>query len=122
MLRIQVMKNLRVIQLAGRSRRSNIYIKGIENLTSNTNNESMILTEIDSNTTNSGDLNNADAQIKTNDVENFPIPVAIPILVTLYSISSSKSIGEYSVAEKIITIGCNKVNKQSDKKDTKKVI
>ena len=43
-------KNSRMIQLNGKSRKSNIYVKGVENLTANLNTESVILTDIDPNT------------------------------------------------------------------------
>ena len=96
-------------------------MKGVEYLTSNINNESVVLTEVDGSVGN-GDATNPDAQQKAIETDGSIIPTAIPILVTLYSISSSKSIGEYSIAEKTITIGCTKVNKPvGDKKDTKKV-
>lgn len=122
-LRIQVMKNSRVIQLVGKSRKSNVYLKGVEMLTSNLNNESLLLTEVDPHTNLNPDSANVDPQTKTNDADMSAVPTAIPILVTLYSISSSKSIGEYSTAEKTITIGCAKINKvivTTDKKDTSK--
>ena len=109
------MKNSRVIQLVGKSRKSNIYIKGVENITSNLNNESIVITEIDFNS-NAESANPEGGQMS----ESTAIPTAVPILVTLYSVASSKSIGEYSISEKIITIGCTKSNKTSDK-NTKKV-
>lgn len=108
-LRIQVMKNSRVIQLAGKSRKSNVYIKGVEMLTSNLNNESMILTELDS-------VNNLSTEA-VNETENSVIPTAIPILITLYSVSSSKTFGEYSTAEKTISIGCAKTSKSGNQND-----
>ena len=118
-------KNNRVIQLNGKCRKNNIYFRGVESLTQNMNNESIILTDIDVNTTaDSAEGTGKDAADKAaklgNELsENATNNIPIPILVTLYSISSSKVIGEYSQAEKTIHIGCMKSNAVS--KEGKKV-
>ncbi len=129
MLRISLTsaeKNSRIIQLLGKSKTKNMYIKGVEYLTSNSNNESMLLNEIEpgSNTDKKAagkdekDKKSEKASSKGDEKNVEELNVPIPILVTLYSIS--KSIGEYSQAEKVIQIGCIKSNISSDKKDAKK--
>lgn len=115
-------KNSRSIQLYGKSRKKNMYIRGVEYLTANSNTESMILTDLESNE--HLEENKDEKQIKVEKnankiTEELIVPTSV--LLTLYSISSSKTVGEYSVAEKVIHIGCLKSNVPNDKKDGKKV-
>ena len=120
-------QNYKIIQLFGKSRTKNIYIRGVEFLTTNLNNESMLLTELDPTW---GENETPEKESKddkkgekggTTAIVSSELAVPIPILLTLYSISSSKVIGEYSQAEKIIHIGCMKSNSTgADKKDAKK--
>jgi len=105
-------KNSRVIQLHGKSRKSIIYIKGVDTLTGNSNNESSVLNEVEplSVSAEGGqELVNAQAAGKgaADSVENGS-SIPIPIMLSLYSIASSKYFGEYSTAEKIIQIGAMK--------------
>jgi len=118
-------QNSKSIQLFGKSRNKNMYIRGVEFLTSNLNNESMILNEIDP-TLGEGELTEKESKDVKGDKGGAAgagpadLAIPIPILLTLYSISSSKTIGEYSQAEKIIHIGCMKSGGGADKKDAKK--
>jgi hypothetical protein len=121
----------KAIQLFGRSRKNNIYIRGVEFLTNNMNTESILLTEVDQSSEAAGEgtpnTEKEKKEDKANKTDNKVEPKSdlqtpIPILVVLNSISSSKSVGEYSQAEKIIQIGCMKSNLATDKKDVRKVI
>ena len=98
-----------------------MYLRGIENLVANLNSESNILTETEPIAAIGEGADGANDKGKDKVVEAPPLQVPIPVLVTLYSISSSKTIGEYSLAEKIINIGCMKSSVSNDKKDAKKV-
>ena len=100
-----------------------MYVRGVESLVSNLNNESNILTDTDPVGTTGQDepVDNKGKDTKT--IEIGPsLQIPIPIMLTLYSVSSSKTIGEYSTAEKIIYIGCMKSGSglEKDKKDAKK--
>lgn len=114
-------KNSRVIQLNGKSRKSVIYVKGVENLVGNANNESCILTEVDPTSVIEGDgkddKNAAAVKAPTEPVDNSLFPT--PILLSLYSIASSKNFGEYSMAEKTIQIGAMKSPPTKDGKKVK---
>jgi len=120
----------KVIQLYGRSRKNNIYIRGVEFLTNNMNTESIVLTEVDQSNETMGEGTQANnekekKEEKANKADNKAEPktelqMPIPILVVLNSISS-KNVGEYSQAERIIQIGCMKSNLTADKKDVRKV-
>ena len=115
-------ENSRSIQLFGKSRKKNMYIRGVEYLTKNSNTESMILSDLESDE--HKDENKDEKQSKIDKSSNkVPDELIIPtsVLLTLYSICSSKTVGEYSTAEKIIQIGCMKSNVLNDKKDGKKV-
>ena len=120
-------KNSKVIQLFGKSRKKNMYIRGVEFLTANLNNESMMLTEVENETegaeANVKDEKNAKDKGGDKDKggEKAEFSVPTPILLSLYSIASSKSVGEYSQAEKTIFIGCMKSNAAAAAKDAKKV-
>lgn len=108
-------KNSRVIQLYGKCRKSNMYMRGVEKLTSNLNNESVVLTDIDANALVAED---AVAQKAPENSDNSAIPMPVPVLLSLYSIASSKTFGEYSQAEKIIHIGAMKSGPTKDGKKT----
>ena len=111
-------KNSRVIQLFGKSRTKNIYIRGVEHLTANLNTESMVLADVEPvASTEEAGKDQKEKGGKVGATEEISVP--IPILVTLYSIS--KSIGENAQAEKVIYIGCMKSTNTADKKDAKKV-
>ncbi len=117
-------QNSKSIQLFGKSRNKNMYIRGVEFLTSNLNNESMILSEINP-TAGENELAEKESKdVKGGDkggASTGELAIPIPILLTLYSISSSKTINEYSQAEKTIHIGCMKSSGGGgDKKDAKK--
>lgn len=117
-------QNSKSIQLFGKSRNKNMFIRGVEFLTTNLNHESMILNEIDP-TLGEGELNEKESKDVKGDkgagAGQPDLAIPIPILLTLYSISSSKTIGDYSQAEKIIHIGCMKSGSGgADKKDAKK--
>jgi hypothetical protein len=110
--------NSKTIQLFGKSRKKAMYVRGVEFLTSNLNNESMILTDFETENSNEGQ-EIASKDSLTNKVD---MPIPIPILVTLNSVTSSKNIGEFTQAEKIIYIGCMRSSPSGDKKEAKKVI
>ena len=107
-------KNSRTIQLYGKSRKSNMFIKGVDNIKSNSNNESVILTDIDPNLLIDADaaapvpVDKNAAAAKAPAEPETPLPIPIPIVLSLYSIASSKTFGEYSQAEKTIQIGAMK--------------
>ena len=117
-------ENSKSIQLYGKARTKNIYIRGVEFLTSNLNNESMILNEIDHGGDELADKESKEdkkGEKAAGTVAPADLSIPNPILLTLYSISSSKTIGEYSQAEKIMHIGCMKSSSAgADKKDAKK--
>lgn len=118
-------KNSRTIQLYGKSRKKNMYIRGVEYLTANSNTESMVLLDMDTgDSADGGDVKDEKAAKadKTGEKPSPELAIPTPVLLTLYSISSSKTVGEYSLAEKNIFIGCMKSNVAADKKDAKKVI
>jgi hypothetical protein len=122
--------NSKTIQLCGKSRTKNIYIKGVEQLTANANTETMTLVDVspDAAAGEEPAAGGKDAKEKSKPAkadknaastpEDLNVP--IPILVTLYSIS--KNLGDNAPAEKIIHIGCMKspVSNTADKKDAKK--
>jgi hypothetical protein len=123
--------NSRIIQLCGKSRTKNVYIKGVEHLTANANTESMQLVDVDpvvESEDSAGGREAKDAKEKpktTKADKNAPpvgeeLNVPIPILVTLYSLS--KNLGENAQAEKVFHIGVMKtpVGNPADKKDAKK--
>jgi hypothetical protein len=122
---ISTEKNSKVIQLYGKSRKSNIYFRGVESLIQNLNSESIVLSEIDQgSSTHDGSMHEAVVKEVAGKMANdqqgeIASLIPIPILVTLYSVSSSKLVGEYSQAEKIIYIGCMK--SMTVTKDGKKV-
>jgi hypothetical protein len=124
-------ENSRVIQLCGRSRTKNMYIKGVEHLTSNANTESMQLIDIDpvaesEDPTGGRETKGGKENPKATKADKNAPPageelnVPIPILVTLYSLS--KNLGENGHAEKVFHIGCMKTppGNPADKKEVKK--
>jgi hypothetical protein len=120
-------KNSKIISLHGKSRANNMYIRGVDYLSGNFNSESMILVDLEQTDGEEKDGGKEEAKEKRNAAnkgvgdKNKQAEMAIPssILVTLYSMPSGKSPGEYLQAEKIIHIGCMKST--SDKKDAKRV-
>jgi hypothetical protein len=106
----------RNIQLYGKCRNHSMYIRGAEFLTNNLNSETLMITDLESNN---------DSQLAPptgKDSEDNSLKIPIPILVTLYSMSTSKNSSDYSTAERIINIGCLKTNTNqfSAKKEVKK--
>lgn len=116
-------KNSRVVQLHGKSRKSIIYIKGVDTLTGNSNSESSILSEVEplSVQAEGGQEQAPGAQAggkAAAEAAEGTLPIPIPIVLSLYSIASSRYFGEYSMAEKVIQIGAMK---SAPTKDGKKV-
>jgi hypothetical protein len=130
----------RDIQLVGKSRNKAMYIRGVEYLSTNCINESMMLgKDIETLSLDNQDNNQNDSisspvkggtstkeklsstkEDKNDQSNNLIIPT--PVLLTLYAAPSTKTIGEYTQAEKLIHIGCMKQTMNlADKKDTKKV-
>lgn len=119
-------KNSKVIQLHGKSRVNNMYVRGVEQLSGNLNNESMILIDLDvaedqeDDSSKEKSTKGEKSASKGKTASEQPLVIPNSALVTLYSSPSTKTFGEYNQAEKLIHIGCMKSN--SDKKDVKKVI
>ena len=67
----------------------------------------MLLTDIDVSSLNDENKDGI-AQKAPDTTDNSAVPMPIPVLLSLYSIASSKTVGEYSLAEKIIHIGAMK--------------
>ena len=106
-------KNSRVIQLHGKSRKSCMYMRGVERLTANSNSESVLLTDIDA-----GVAGGEEAQKALETADNSSLPMPMPVLLSLYSVASSKTFGEYSLAEKVIFIGAMKSGPSKEGKKT----
>lgn len=116
-------KNSKVIQLSGKSRANNMYVRGVDHLTGGQlSTESMLLVDLADD--NSGEEKEEATKKAAKPAENKPksessVSIPIPILVTLYSMPSHKTPGEFTQAEKLIHIGC--MRSSSEKKDAKKV-
>lgn len=127
-------KNSRQIQLSGKSRASNMYVRGVEHLGDDGGggggSESMILADVWSAGGEGGGAALVDEKEETKTKSKTDpkhaagaksdLHLPIPILVTLYSMPSHKVPGEFAQAEKVIFVGCMRVS--SDRKDVKKVI
>jgi hypothetical protein len=112
-------KNSRVIQLHGKSRKSCMYMRGVERLTSNLNSESVLLTDIDAGAAGGEETRDgAAAQKALETADSSSLPMPMPVLVSLYSVASSKTFGEYSLAEKVIFIGAMKSGPSKEGKKT----
>ena len=117
-------KNSKVIQLSGKSRANNMYVRGVDHLTGGQlSTESMLLVDLADD--NSGEEKEEATKKAAKAAENkqpkseSSLSIPIPILVTLYSMPSHKTPGEFTQAEKLIHIGC--MRSSSEKKDAKKV-
>lgn len=121
-------KNSRVINLTGKSRANNMYVRGVESLSGNLSSESMILVDLDDTLLTSGGDDKPEETKKAKgekggdkgEKSKQEISLPQPILVTLYAMPSTKTNGEYTQAERVIFIGC--MRSTSEKKDFKKVI
>lgn len=121
-------KNSRTIHLSGKSRTNNMYVRGVELLSGNMSNESMVLVDLeDGELGGVGTVGEEKDEKKTraaavdNKQQGNKSDMAIPtaILVTLYALPSPKTSGEYLQAEKLIFIGCMRTT--GEKKDVKRV-
>jgi hypothetical protein len=96
-----------------------MYVRGAEPLTNNLNVESLLLSELEQEHT---EEPAADANKKSNQKgeEEPQFKPVIPIMVNLYSIGSAKNGADYNTAEKVIHIGCMKMNSGVGKKEVKR--
>lgn len=119
-------RNARSIQLVGKSRSNAMYLRGVDFLTSNYGNESMILADLSVSSSNDEKSGGKEAAktAKSTKSDKGPagaaddVSIPKPVLVSLYSVA--KNIGDNAVAEKVIYIGCMKATTGGDKKETKK--